>query len=468
MSAFRRHLEAVRRGARARAGEIACAAAGALAFAGLIAAFSLFPPRRAEAVPSFAQQTGLPCAACHVGAFGPQLKPYARDFKLFGYVNGDGRNTLPPIALVMLSSFNHTQAPQDLGVAHYGPNDNLTIDQINLIYGGALPGGAGTFAEVTYDGVHRAFTIDNLDIKRAINPRFGGHEAVLGLDLNNRPTVQDLWNSTPTWGFPYNASALAPTLAASTLLDGQLAQRVLGVGAYGMWDNTLYTEFTAYAPVANSTLVHLGVRTDPGADVYDGMLPYWRVALQHALGDDHYFEVGAYGLSAQRYPGGERSAGLDRLTDVALDGTYQFTGSDDHFVSAHATWIHEREKLDASTRLLGTNPSNHLDTVRADVSYSYKDTLTPSVQVFRTWGSHDPALYGGPGGDPSSQGYIVELAYVPLGKPGSRIKWANARFTVQYVGYSKFDGVTRGAAGHNTLYISTRIALAPFGALVQR
>jgi hypothetical protein len=29
----------------------------------------------ALAVPSFAIQTGQPCAACHIGAFGPQLTP---------------------------------------------------------------------------------------------------------------------------------------------------------------------------------------------------------------------------------------------------------------------------------------------------------------------------------------------------------------------------------------------------------
>ena len=42
------------------------------------------------AAPSFAQQTGQPCAACHVGAFGPQLKQHGRDFKLNGYVASDG------------------------------------------------------------------------------------------------------------------------------------------------------------------------------------------------------------------------------------------------------------------------------------------------------------------------------------------------------------------------------------------
>jgi hypothetical protein len=453
---------------RTRASDIAYGVGGGLAFIGLVAGFAFIAATpQANAVPSFAQQTGQPCEACHVGAFGPQLKPYGRDFKLFGYVNGDGRNTLPPIALVVLTSFNHTQAPED-PAPHFGANDNLAVDQINLIYGGRLVGGAGGFIEGTYDGVSHGFTIDNVDVKRAFNPTIGGKDVVLGLDFNNRPTVQDLWNSTPTWGFPYNASAIAATPAASPLLDGALAQRVIGLGAYAMWDNTLYTEFTAYSPVAADTLNRLGVGTDPGADVYEGASPYWRLALQHQFGPEHYVEVGAFGMSAQRYPGGDRSAGVDHVTDTALDASYQFTGSDTQFVSAHASWIHERQRLGASRRLSGANPTDALDTLRADLSYSYRDTLTPSLQMFSTTGTSDPALYASPGGSPDSRGYVLELAYVPLGKPESAIKWGNARFTVQYVGYTQFDGETRGASDHNTLYLSTRFALAPFGAFVQR
>jgi hypothetical protein len=54
------------------------AACLALIFPGLLYASP------ARALPSFAQQTGQPCAACHVGAFGRQLKPYRREFKLYG------------------------------------------------------------------------------------------------------------------------------------------------------------------------------------------------------------------------------------------------------------------------------------------------------------------------------------------------------------------------------------------------
>ena len=46
--------------------------------------------RTAQAVPSFVEQTGQPCTMCHVGAFGPQLTPFGRAFKIGGYTQGGG------------------------------------------------------------------------------------------------------------------------------------------------------------------------------------------------------------------------------------------------------------------------------------------------------------------------------------------------------------------------------------------
>src|ERR1039458_8691604 len=66
--------------------------------------------RGAEALPSFAVQTGQPCAACHVGAFGPQLTSYGRDFKLYGYINDNTKKHSLPISVSDLFTFTHTQA----------------------------------------------------------------------------------------------------------------------------------------------------------------------------------------------------------------------------------------------------------------------------------------------------------------------------------------------------------------------
>jgi hypothetical protein len=84
------------------------------------------------------------CEACHVGAFGPQLKPYGRDFKLFGYQNTDKMNHSPPLAVSVLTSFTHTDADQTPAPApHFGPNDNATVDQVSVFYAGRAPMGFG-------------------------------------------------------------------------------------------------------------------------------------------------------------------------------------------------------------------------------------------------------------------------------------------------------------------------------------
>jgi hypothetical protein len=415
---------------RARTVQLFAGASGLSGLAALICALvtmaALAWAGPASAIPSFAQQTGQRCEKCHVGAFGPQLTPYGRDFKLFGYVSADGKNKLPTIAFIAIGSLTHTQGDQSPPPEHFS-------------------------------------AIDNTDIKRTFDVGMGSRDLQLGIDLNNRPTVQDLWNSTPTWGFPYNSSDLAPTPAASPILDDALAQRVVGLGGYAMWDNQLYTELTLYQPVQNRLLGRLGVDSPEGTDVYDGVAPYWRVALQHDFGDQ-YLEVGALGLSARRFPGGDRSAGTDRLTDTAIDATYQRTGDARHFISAHAIWIHEDERLGASQILSGTRRSDHLDTLRADVSYSLDSTWTPSAQVFHSTGSSDPVFFGTISGRPNSDGYVAELAFVPWGKAASPVGWANARFTIQYVGYTKFDGQRRGASANNTLYLSARFAVAPLAA----
>ena len=53
----------------------------------------------ANAVPAYAQQTHMTCSACHVGAFGPQLTPFGRQFKLLGYSLKIGSGLTPKVSL---------------------------------------------------------------------------------------------------------------------------------------------------------------------------------------------------------------------------------------------------------------------------------------------------------------------------------------------------------------------------------
>lgn len=308
---------------------------------------------------------------------------------------------------------------------------------------------------------------DNTDIRYAHPTQVFGEDTVFGITLNNSPTVQDLWNATPSWGFPYNSSSIAPSPAAATLADGTLAGQVLGAGGYSMWNDLLYVEGTVYRYLSRDTLDRLGVGPSPGesSDTFAGAIPYGRVALEHGT-DHHYFQTGAFTLVANRYPGGDRSTGAtDRIVDRAFDANYQFLGSKNHFVSAHAIYIDENQNLRADQILAGTLANDTLRTFRADVSYSFRDTWTPSLQFFQTTGSRDAALWGTPNGSPDTRGYVAEIAFVPWGKIKSLPQWMNIRLAAQYVSYNKFDGSSRESSLNNTLYLSCWVAVAPLYAV---
>jgi hypothetical protein len=431
--------------------------------AALLALMLFAAARPASAVPAYARQTGQPCQMCHVGAFGPQLKPYARDFKLYGYTANNGEDHFPPLALLVTTTFTNTAKDQpgsapSAAFGPAGPNNNVEVDQTALFIAGRLAPNLGAFIQTTYDGIHNVIHWDDEDIRYARSGKLFDQPVVFGLTLNNHPTIQDLWNSTPAWGFPYVASSLAQTPSAATLIDNTLAQRVIGLGAYAMWDHWLFAEFDGYQPLDRNALNALGIVPVTGATQYDGTLPYWRLAVQHAFGD-HYVEAGTYGIIGNAFPGGDESTGsTDRLTDIAFDANYQWTGSSDYFVSAHATLIDEQERLGASSQLVGANPKDHLSTFRADLSLSLKDTVIPSLQYFNSWGSADANYWGTANGSPNSSGLRAEIAFVPFGKLDSPTYFYNCRLALQYTAYSEFDGSSAHASDNNSLFIYVQIA----------
>jgi hypothetical protein len=409
----------------------------------------------ALAVPSFAEQTGQPCAACHVGAFGPQLTKFGRDFKLNGYTARDGKSHGLPIAVTTQFSFTHTNAAQPGPAApHFAANDNFANDQTSLYYAGRIAPGFGAFVQLTYDGIAHQGHIDNADIRHVREGELFGEDMVYGFTVNNSPTVTDLWNSTPVWGFPYNQSALAPTPMAAALIDGGLGQRVLGAGAYTMWNDLLYAEFDLYRGLGYDVLNATGIVPVANTDKTRGVIPYWRLAVQQNVGRS-YYQFGTYGLNANVLPGGVDVPGhSDQFTDLALDANYQFTFNPRNvtsdMISAHTTLIHEDAWLGASQIIAGARPFHGLDTFRADVSYSIGATIKPSFQYFQTTGTSDAAYWG----TPNSSGMIAEVAYVPWGKPDSFIGWGNVRLAAQYVSYFRFDGATNNASANNALYLS--------------
>ncbi len=439
------------------------------------------------AVPSFARQTGMTCAACHT-VF-PELTPFGREFKLNGYVldnikqvtgiDIDSRQTLslnqiPPISLMLQVSYTHTgSALPDSAITGAFAKDGemLFPQQVSFFYAGKIADGLGAFIQLTYDGAEDHFGFDNTDVRYAHHLSFGGangnnHELILGVTLNNNPTVQDVWNTTAAWGFPYSGSSVSPTPMTSAKIDsgaGGFGQTVGGLGVYAWFDDHLYVEITDYVSAIPGGAHPLD---STQTNVITGNAPYWRVAYEQRW-DRNSLEIGAYGLNATVYPGNTNgidtalSGPTNKYKDVAGDVQYQFIG-EDHLFTFLGTYIHESQTLDASfLDGFSANNSNTLNTTKLAGEYYYKRTIGGSIGYFNITGSSDPVLYspapvtGSANGSPNSNGYILEVNYLP---------WLNTKLQAQYVGYQKFngqngnnpggyDGSARTASNNNTLYL---------------
>ena len=91
-------------------------------------------------------------------------------------------------------------------------NDAAALPQeLSGFLAGRISPNIGLFSQFTYAGADGAFGIDNVDLRFAAKTTVGGSaEMTYGLTVNNNPTVQDLWNTTPAWSFPFIGSEGAP------------------------------------------------------------------------------------------------------------------------------------------------------------------------------------------------------------------------------------------------------------------
>ena len=210
-------------------------------------------PRIASAVPSFARQTGMPCSQCHTLSFGPALTPYGRQFKLNGYTFGEGEHPMP-LAFMVQGGFSHTDVapPADAQPAHFAPNNNVSVDQVSVFLATRLTEHIGMFSQSTYSGEDRHFSWDNTDIRYARPLKLFGTDAVVGISVNNNPTVQDLWHSSPAWAYPYIGSPLVPGIGAAPIIGG-LGGVVAGATA-GNRSPTSFSTGTAYVTAHESPL----------------------------------------------------------------------------------------------------------------------------------------------------------------------------------------------------------------------
>ena len=415
-------------------------------------------------VPSFSRQTGLACSACHYQF--PQLTPFGRLFKLNGYTltslstigqPGDttGREslklaTIPPLAAMVVTGLTQTGRSQP-----GAQNGTVSFPQeLSIFLAGQITPTVGIFTQFTYAAADGAIGIDNVDLRWAKHASIANRDMLFGITLHNNPTVQDVWNTAPAWSFPFMSSEATPSPAASTLIDGGLGQQVAGLGAYSLYNSTLYTELTAYRSAPQGAEVPLGASA---ANTTKGVIPYWRVALQHAW-PSTYGMIGTYGFAARLYPQGV-SGPTNDYTDAAVDAQIEHRAKIGTWIG-RAAFIHERQTLSAfaaATPPEAANLHETLSTLRTNLTFEPSLRYALSAGYFQTTGTSDAVIFapasvtGSRTGSPNSRGEIGELAVNP---------WQNTHFGLQYVAYSLFNGASsdydaagRKAADNNTLFL---------------
>jgi len=409
-------------------------------------------------LPSYARQTGLACSACHYQFL--MLTPFGRKFKLNGYTltnlatinekdstNG-GRLSMSPVSLLSgMVTAGYTRTKDDLPDTQNGAA--ALPQELSGFLAGRISSNVGMFSQFTYSGADGAFGIDNVDIRYANKGSIGSSELTYGATLNNSPSVQDLWNTTPVWGYPFIGSDAAPGGAAGTLIDEGLAQNVFGLGGYAMFANHLYGEASFY----RSALQGSAAPTSETGAIH-GVAPYWRLALQQEW-EHRYLMIGTFGLHASLFPD-VLSGPRDTYTDVGADAQFE-TAAGSGNVVLRGSYVHEDQTLDATAAAGGAdNVKNSLKVLRFNASWYPKQWLGVSGGYFDTQGTTDAGLYapdpvdGSVSGSPKTDGFVGEVDLNP---------WENTRVGLQYTAYSNFnggrtdyDGSGRSASGNDTLF----------------
>jgi hypothetical protein len=464
-----------------------------LAFALLLCA------KTSHAVPSFARQTHLPCTGCHTQF--PELNSFGREFKLNGYTlrnipglenkEASGRTSLdlpliPMLAIQFTSGFTQTQRALNACTApacsseadRLGRSQNGTVqfpNQVSLFWGGEIADRLGAFGQLTYSANAGTVGIDNTDIRFADHMELDEMPVVYGISLNNNPTVQDLWNSTPAWRFPYTVSGVAPTPAAAPIISGALAQRVAGVTAYALVNDLVYLEGGVYRSAPQGVSAPLSGLNS--SNIITNVAPYWRLALQKQV-ENQYFMLGVFGMRASLLPGATGlpaapqsiSDPANTFTDIGIDFNYQLT-LDRNSITLHGAWIHEYQNYSSQFVNLGgaEHGSDSLDSFQLAATYHLGTRWGFTIEPFFTFGSRDNCVYNGgtcaPGtavpavspitgsrnGLPNNDGVTFEIDFNP---------WQNTRLGLQYIWYydfngarTNYDGFGRNASYNNTLYL---------------
>jgi hypothetical protein len=410
----------------------------------------------AQALPLFARQTGQNCQACHAGGQFPELTAYGRMFKLTGYTLGERTVPLAAMVVASRSSVANTSKSAD-PAADFQKNNEAFVATASLFLGGKITDRIGAFTQITYDPYaaqdasgqfHGHSSVDNIDVRYADRFVSPDRDLIVGVSLNNNPSVSDPWNTAAAW-MQY---VPVPSPTSSRFVDGAApypgygaAAPLAGVTAYAFWNRTIYAELGGYRSARGALrFMSAGVAPEELTRI-NGLSPYWRFAFNREWGP-HSLMVGTSGMRSRFYDDPlDTSSPLHRTRDLILDAQYQYL-LDPHSVTVQL--VHERSRID-------DDDMTHL--WRAKSTYVYNAKYGASAGFFDLTGNTNPAnqvanpVDGNIAGNPGTRGYTLEAFWMPV---------QYLRVGVQYTGYTRFNGASRNYDGfgrdakdNNTLFL---------------
>jgi hypothetical protein len=490
--------------ARAKSSRTSFAVISAL-IQGAVAVLAALMPLTVNALPAFARQTGQNCVACHAGGQFPELTPYGRVFKMTGYTIGERTVPLSVMGVVSYANVKDTTKTDDRTV-DFQKNNSLIFATGSVFLAGKVTSNIGAFIQVTYDNYSSQSVgpngelgkflshsqADNMDIRYADRFIDANRDLIVGLSVNNNPSVSDPWSSAAAWmQYVPNASPTSHQFVDGPFPGFGSGGNIAGATAYGYWHKTIYAELGLYGPANHEfSFMSQGISSINKTRL-GGTNPYWRLAYTREWGP-HNIMVGTSGMVAHVFDGGSDTSDSNnrgRFKNAGIDSQYQYL-LDPHSVTAQVAYMRQTQNYSANTMaaaappffladgitpIASPNPSDTTRTFRAKLSYVYQAKYGGSVSYFDVRGttntlnqtsgfdstglitSTDPngtgitstRVGGNLSGNPATRGFNYEGFWTPV---------QYVRVGVQYTAYMKFNGATdnydgfgRNAKDNNTL-----------------
>lgn len=463
------------------------------------------------ALPAFARQTGQNCVSCHAGGQFPELTPYGRMFKLTGYTIGERGIPLSVMGVASYAKVKDT-SKSDSPTTDFQKNAAPLFATGSLFIAGKITDNIGVFSQTTYDNYASQSTgpngellgdfkghsqADNMDFRYADRFINGNRDLIIGVSLNNNPSISDPWNTAAAW-MQY---VPVPSPSSHQFIDGTApfpgfgsGGNLAGVNLYAYWNKMIYAELGTYKTANRAfSFMSAGISDADTTKLAGTNNPYWRFAYSHEWGP-HNIMVGTSGMVAHVYDGGSDISdanNLGRVKNTGIDAQYQYL-LDPHTVTVQAAYMRQKQDYsvntvadaaspfflaDGVTPVAAASPSDTINIFRTKLSYIYRAKYGGSVSFFNRTGttntlnqssgfdsngqitSTDPLgtgitsarVTGNLSGNPATRGWTYEAFWMPV---------QYARIGVQYTAYSKFngasenyDGLGRNPRDNNTLFL---------------